>query len=83
MLWGVTVRVARPEDRFALCGAAVERLHQRVAAAVRQARRSGDGTVTRGGYSTHVVVDKDFVVRIPDALALDGRSNRPASPSAK
>jgi uncharacterized zinc-type alcohol dehydrogenase-like protein len=30
-----------------------------------------DGTVTRGGYSTHVVVDEDFVVRIPAALALE------------
>jgi uncharacterized zinc-type alcohol dehydrogenase-like protein len=30
-----------------------------------------DGTVTRGGYSTHVVVDEDFVVRIPDGLALE------------
>jgi len=27
-----------------------------------------DGTVTQGGYSTHVVVDADFVVRVPDAL---------------
>jgi uncharacterized zinc-type alcohol dehydrogenase-like protein len=30
-----------------------------------------DGTNTLGGYSTHVVVDEDFVVRIPDGLALD------------
>jgi uncharacterized zinc-type alcohol dehydrogenase-like protein len=30
-----------------------------------------DGTITRGGYSTHVVVDEDFVVRIPDGLALE------------
>ncbi|HXD55500.1 MAG TPA: NAD(P)-dependent alcohol dehydrogenase [Solirubrobacteraceae bacterium] len=30
-----------------------------------------DGTVTKGGYSTHVVVDQDFVVRIPDGLELD------------
>jgi len=30
-----------------------------------------DGTVTQGGYSTHVVVTEHFVVRIPDALALD------------
>ena len=30
-----------------------------------------DGTVTRGGYSTHVIVDEDFVVRIPDAIELD------------
>ena len=30
-----------------------------------------DGTVTQGGYSTHIVVTEGFVVRIPDALALD------------
>ncbi|MDO8188751.1 NAD(P)-dependent alcohol dehydrogenase [Conexibacter sp. JD483] len=30
-----------------------------------------DGTITYGGYSSHVVVDQDFVLRIPDGLALD------------
>ena len=30
-----------------------------------------DGTPTYGGYSTHIVVDQDFVVKIPDALGLD------------
>jgi uncharacterized zinc-type alcohol dehydrogenase-like protein len=30
-----------------------------------------DGSITKGGYSTHVVVDEDFVVRIPDGLELD------------
>jgi uncharacterized zinc-type alcohol dehydrogenase-like protein len=30
-----------------------------------------DGTITQGGYSGRVVVTEDFVVRIPDALALD------------
>jgi uncharacterized zinc-type alcohol dehydrogenase-like protein len=30
-----------------------------------------DGTITYGGYSDHVIVDEDFVVRIPDALGLD------------
>ncbi|UZX01232.1 NAD(P)-dependent alcohol dehydrogenase [Arthrobacter sp. CDRTa11] len=29
-----------------------------------------DGTVTQGGYSTHVVVTEDFVVRIPEGLDL-------------
>jgi uncharacterized zinc-type alcohol dehydrogenase-like protein len=29
-----------------------------------------DGTVTQGGYSTHIVVDQDFVLRIPDAIDL-------------
>ena len=27
-----------------------------------------DGTVTQGGYSTHVVVDEDFVLRVPDTI---------------
>ena len=30
-----------------------------------------DGTVTQGGYSTHVVVTEDFVVRIPEGIDLD------------
>ena len=30
-----------------------------------------DGTVTQGGYSTHVVVTEKFVVTIPDTLELD------------
>jgi uncharacterized zinc-type alcohol dehydrogenase-like protein len=30
-----------------------------------------DGKPTDGGYSTHIVVDENFVVRIPDALELD------------
>ncbi|CCQ44589.1 NADP-dependent alcohol dehydrogenase C 1 [Pseudarthrobacter siccitolerans] len=30
-----------------------------------------DGTVTQGGYSSHVVVTEDFVVRIPEGLDLD------------
>lgn len=30
-----------------------------------------DGRPTAGGYSTHIVVDEDFVLRIPDGLALD------------
>ncbi|MGW7366670.1 NAD(P)-dependent alcohol dehydrogenase [Streptomyces sp. NPDC054841] len=30
-----------------------------------------DGEPTYGGYSTHIVVDEDFTVRIPDGLSLD------------
>ncbi|MFF8830410.1 NAD(P)-dependent alcohol dehydrogenase [Streptomyces sp. NPDC015131] len=30
-----------------------------------------DGEPTYGGYSTHIVVDENYVVRIPDALPLD------------
>jgi uncharacterized zinc-type alcohol dehydrogenase-like protein len=30
-----------------------------------------DGTITYGGYTDHVVVDEDFVVRIPDGIELD------------
>ena len=33
--------------------------------------RDKDGNPTAGGYSTHIVVTEGFVVRIPDALALD------------
>jgi uncharacterized zinc-type alcohol dehydrogenase-like protein len=28
-----------------------------------------DGTTTQGGYSTHVVVDADFVLRVPEGVA--------------
>ena len=27
-----------------------------------------DGTITQGGYSTHVVVDEAFVLRVPEAI---------------
>jgi uncharacterized zinc-type alcohol dehydrogenase-like protein len=30
-----------------------------------------DGSVTRGGYADHVVVDEDFVLKVPDGLELD------------
>ncbi|MCF6522071.1 NAD(P)-dependent alcohol dehydrogenase [Streptomyces sp. JJ36] len=30
-----------------------------------------DGEPTYGGYSTHIVVDENYVLRIPDGLALD------------
>ncbi|MGI5429644.1 NAD(P)-dependent alcohol dehydrogenase [Streptomyces sp. CA-179760] len=30
-----------------------------------------DGTLTQGGYSTHVVVNDDFVIRIPEGIGLD------------
>ncbi|MEU6351729.1 NAD(P)-dependent alcohol dehydrogenase [Streptomyces sp. NPDC047072] len=30
-----------------------------------------DGTLTQGGYSTHVVVNDDFVVRLPEGIGLD------------
>jgi uncharacterized zinc-type alcohol dehydrogenase-like protein len=30
-----------------------------------------DGKWTDGGYSTHIVVDEDFVLRIPDGIELD------------
>ena len=30
-----------------------------------------DGEPTYGGYSTHIVVDENYVLRIPDALSLD------------
>lgn len=30
-----------------------------------------DGEITQGGYSTHVVVDENYVLRIPDSIPLD------------
>ena len=30
-----------------------------------------DGTVTQGGYSTHIVVAEDFVVKVPDSIPVD------------
>ncbi|MDT0479268.1 MULTISPECIES: NAD(P)-dependent alcohol dehydrogenase [Streptomyces] len=30
-----------------------------------------DGRLTQGGYSTHIVVTEDFVLRIPDGIGLD------------
>ncbi len=30
-----------------------------------------DGTWTQGGYSTHIVVTEDFVLRIPEGISLD------------
>ena len=30
-----------------------------------------DGTLTQGGYATNVVVDQDFVLRIPEGIGLD------------
>src|SRR6201995_3876382 len=30
-----------------------------------------DNTWTDGGYSTHIVVDQDFVLRIPDSIPLE------------
>jgi uncharacterized zinc-type alcohol dehydrogenase-like protein len=33
--------------------------------------RYGDGKLTQGGYSSHVVVTEDFVLHIPDELELD------------
>ncbi|GAB3519602.1 NAD(P)-dependent alcohol dehydrogenase [Arthrobacter monumenti] len=30
-----------------------------------------DGSITQGGYSTHVVVTEDFVLRIPEGIELD------------
>ena len=30
-----------------------------------------DGTITQGGYSTHIVVDEDFVLRIPEGIPFE------------
>jgi len=42
ILWGVTVRVSRADDRFGLSTAVVERLRDRVGRALAHARRTGD-----------------------------------------
>ncbi|WP_405477912.1 alcohol dehydrogenase catalytic domain-containing protein [Streptomyces canus] len=41
------------------------------AVSARMAALVKDGTRTQGGYSTHVVVTEDFVVRVPEELGLD------------
>ena len=33
--------------------------------------KHGDGTVTKGGYATDIVVNEDFVLRIPEGMPLD------------
>jgi alcohol dehydrogenase (NADP+) len=30
-----------------------------------------DGTITQGGYSTHIVVDEDFVLRMPESIPFE------------
>jgi uncharacterized zinc-type alcohol dehydrogenase-like protein len=30
-----------------------------------------DGTITQGGYSTHIVTDEDYVLRIPDGVEME------------
>lgn len=30
-----------------------------------------DGTITQGGYTTHIVVDEDFVLRVPEAIPFE------------
>ncbi len=30
-----------------------------------------DGSITQGGYSTHVVVDEDFVLRVPESISYE------------
>ena len=37
--------------------------------------RDLDGTITQGGFATHIVVVEDFVVRIPDAIPLEDRKS--------
>ncbi|GAA1511356.1 putative zinc-type alcohol dehydrogenase-like protein [Agromyces terreus] len=32
------------------------------------AARDRDGSITQGGYSTHIVVDEDFVLKVPEAI---------------
>jgi isochorismate synthase len=71
MLWGVTVRVARPDDRFALSSAAVERLHGRIAEAAARARRSGDGTLA--AITVPIPAELDLSAAVLNAKRPDDR----------
>jgi len=68
---GVTVQVARPDDRFALAEGEAERLHERVAAAVRQARRSGAGTLA--AITVRVPTELDLSAAVMHARHADDR----------
>ncbi len=47
--------------------------------------RDKDGEPTYGGYSTHIVVDENYTLRIPEGIGLDeaARCSAPASPSTR
>jgi isochorismate synthase len=67
----VTVRVARPDDRFAISSAAVERLHERTAAAAARARRSGNGTIA--AITVPVQAELDLSAAVLSARRPDDR----------
>ena len=82
MLWGVTVRVARPDDRFALSSAAVERLHERIAAAVatgaaeRRRHPGGDHGANTGRARPQCCCSERQAARRPLCLPGAARSRR-------
>jgi isochorismate synthase len=67
----VTVRVSQADDRFAPSPAAVERLGERVAAALEQARRGGAGAVA--ALTTAVPADLDLTAAALAARRPDDR----------
>jgi len=55
----------------AQCRAGLEQYCDQGMTATYNARERGSGAPTYGGYSTQIVVDQDYVLRIPDGLPLD------------
>lgn len=53
------------------CDAGLEQYCDEGMTATYNARERDGGAPTHGGYSTRIVVDQDYVLRIPDALPLD------------
>lgn len=55
----------------AQCRAGEEQFCAQGMTATYNSRERGSGAPTYGGYSTRIVVDQDYVLRIPDGLPLD------------
>ncbi len=53
------------------CEAGLEQYCDEGMTATYNARERGTGVPTQGGYSTRIVVDQDYVLRIPEGLPLD------------
>ncbi|TDK23192.1 NAD(P)-dependent alcohol dehydrogenase [Luteimonas aestuarii] len=53
------------------CEAGLEQYCDEGMTATYNARERGTGVPTQGGYSTRIVVDQDYVLRIPEGMPLD------------
>lgn len=53
------------------CGEHLEQYCENGFVGTYNGREKGTGAITQGGYSTKVVVDENFVLRVPDNLPLD------------